>query len=340
MDEKLFYLEEKLKTFPQRSLSLVPTPCHRISYLSDRYGVEIYCKRDDLTGFGFGGNKSRKLEFLIGEALEHGCDAIVTSGGLQSNFCRLTAAAGAVTDMSVHLVLGGARPAQPTGNLILDEMLGAEIHFVNSTDWNDWEAECAKVVTELEIKGRKVFRIPIGGSVPVGVAGYVSAFIEIMKDQERLGLSFDHIIHASGSGGTQAGLVVGARALGFRGRVLGISVDKPREHLAAHVAGLATETAAYLGQPLTFAPADIEVDDAYLGGGYAVIGEPEREAIRLFARTEGLLLDPVYTGRAAAGLIDLIRKGRFTRDETVLFWHTGGTAGLFGFGPDLIGSGT
>ena len=149
----------------------------------------------------------------------------------------------------------------------------------------------------------------------------------------------DAILFASSSGGTQAGLVVGAQALGFPGRILGISVDKPKDALAAQIAGLATETAAYLGQPFTFARTDIEVDDGYLGGGYAVVGEPEREAIRLFARTEGLLLDPGYTGRAAAGLVDLIRQGHFHPDDKVLFWHTGGTAGLFSFGKDLIGSG-
>jgi D-cysteine desulfhydrase family pyridoxal phosphate-dependent enzyme len=326
MDEKLFYLEEKLKTFPQQSLSLVPTPCHRISYLSDRYGVEIYCKRDDLTGFGFGGNKSRKLEFLIGEALEHGCDTIVTSGGLQSNFCRLTAAAGAVTDMSVHLVLGGGRPAQPTGNLILDEMLGAEIHFVNSTDWNDWEAECAKVVTELEIKGRKVFRIPIGGSVPVGVAGYVSAFIEIMKDQERLGLSFDHIIHASGSGGTQAGLVVGKALMGWDGKISGISVSMDGETLEELVFALAVQTAGLFGGSVS--RESVVVADHYIGEGYAIKTVAAEKAMEVFARKEGIFLDNVYTGKAASALLDWLEKGALS-GQSVLFLHTGGQAELF-----------
>jgi len=326
MKEKLFYLEEKLKTFPQRSLSLVPTPCHRINYLSDRYGVEVYCKRDDLTGFGFGGNKSRKLEFLIGEALEHGSDAIVTSGGVQSNFCRLTAAAGAVTGMSVHLVLGGGRPAQATGNLILDEMLGAEIHFVDSSDWNDWEAESVKVTAELEMKGRKVFRIPIGGSVPVGVAGYVSAFIEIMKDQERLGLSFDHIIHASGSGGTQAGLVVGKALTGWDGRISGISVSMDGETLEHLVFALAVQTAGLLGGSIS--RESVVVADHYIGEGYAIKTVAAEKAMEVFARKEGIFLDNVYTGKAASALLDWLEKGVLW-GQKVLFLHTGGQAELF-----------
>lgn len=326
MKEKLSYLEERLKTFPQQSLSLVPTPCHRLHYLSDRYGVEVYCKRDDLTGFGFGGNKSRKLEFLIGEALEHGCDAIVTSGGVQSNFCRLTAAAGAVTGMSVHLVLGGKKPARPTGNLILDEMLGAEIHFVESSDWNDWETESAKKAAELESKGRKVFRIPIGGSVPVGVAGYVSAFIEIMKDQDRLGLSFDHIIHASGSGGTQAGLVVGKALTGWNGRISGISVSMERETLEELVFALSVQTAGLLGGSVS--RESVVAADSYIGEGYAIKTVAAEKAMEVFARKEGIFLDHVYTGKAASALLDWLEKGALSA-QRVVFLHTGGQAELF-----------
>jgi D-cysteine desulfhydrase family pyridoxal phosphate-dependent enzyme len=315
----------------------LPTPVELLERFSAHLGgPRLLIKRDDQTGLATGGNKTRKLEFLVGEALAGRADVLVTGGAPQSNHARQTAAAAAKTGLRCVLVLRGQEPPARTGNLLLDELLGAEIHWAGERDVTLALQETAE---ELWSTGGRPALIPIGGSNPVGASGYVAAMDELVVQLDAMDEQVDVIVFASSSGGTQAGLVVGARALGFHGRVLGISVDKPKEHLAPHVAGLATETAAHLGQSLTFAPADIEVDDAYLGGGYAVVGEPEREAIRLFARTEGLLLDPVYTGRAAAGLIDLIRKGRFTRDETVLFWHTGGTAGLFGFGPDLIGSG-
>jgi len=325
-------------SLPRVRMAHLPTPIELLERFSAHLGgPRLLIKRDDQTGLATGGNKTRKLELLLGEALAGRADVLVTGGAPQSNHARQTAAAAAKTGLRCVLVLRGQEPPARTGNLLLDELLGAEIHWAGERDLTLALQETAE---ELWSTGGRPALIPIGGSNPVGASGYVAAMEELVVQLDAMDEQVDVIVFASSSGGTQAGLVVGARALGFHGRVLGISVNKPTDHLASHVAGLATETAAYLGQSLTFAPADIEVDDAYLGGGYAVIGEPEREAIRLFARTEGLLLDPVYTGRAAAGLIDLIRKGRFTQDETVLFWHTGGTAGLFGFGPDLIGSGT
>lgn len=323
---------------PRVRMAHLPTPVELLERFSAHLGgPRLLVKRDDQTGLATGGNKTRKLEFLLGEALAGRADVLVTGGAPQSNHARQTAAAAAKAGLRCVLVLRGQEPPARTGNLLLDELLGAEIHWAGERNLTLALQETAE---ELWSTGGRPALIPIGGSNPVGASGYVAAMDELVVQLDAMDEQVDVIVFASSSGGTQAGLVVGARALGFHGRVLGISVDKPKDHLASHVAGLATETAAYLGQSLTFAPADIEVDDAYLGGGYAVVGEPEREAIRLFARTEGLLLDPVYTGRAAAGLIDLIRKGRFTQDETVLFWHTGGTAGLFGFGPDLIGSET
>jgi L-cysteate sulfo-lyase len=228
--------------------------------------------------------------------------------------------------MSVHLVLGGAKPARPTGNLILDEMLGAEIHFVESSDWNDWETESAKVAAELESKGRKVFRIPIGGSVPVGVAGYVSAFIEIMKDQDRLGLSFDHMIHASGSGGTQAGLVVGKALAGWDGKISGISVSMDRETLEDLVFALAVQTASLLKGSVS--RKYVEVDDNFIGEGYAKKTAAAEKAMEVFARKEGIFLDHVYTGKAASALLDWLEKGGLA-GQKVLFLHTGGQAELF-----------
>jgi D-cysteine desulfhydrase family pyridoxal phosphate-dependent enzyme len=324
--EKIEYLENRIRTFPCFPLSLLPTPCHRLDRLSKDVGLEIYCKRDDLTGFGLGGNKTRKLELLIGEAMEQGCDTLVTCGGVQSNFCRLTAAAGVAAGMQVHLVLGGGRPEKETGNLILDRLVGADIHHVSSSRWDDWEAKSDALVEELDSKGRKVFRIPIGGSVPTGAIGYVSAFLEILKDEERLGVSFDHIIHATGSGGTQAGLVAGKTLTGWMGRISGISVSAGREEMEELIYELASNTAALLGGRVD--RGSVQVDDRFIGPGYGVSTPEGEEAIRIFARQEGVFLDRVYTGKAASGLLAGIREGEIT-GKNILFLHTGGQPELF-----------
>ncbi|RJR41257.1 MAG: D-cysteine desulfhydrase family protein, partial [Desulfobacteraceae bacterium] len=316
----------KLAAFPRVPLSIVPTPCHRLNFLSNQYGAEVYCKRDDMTGFGFGGNKSRKLEFLVGEAKQHRCDTLLTCGGIQSNFCRLTAAAGAAAGMSVHLLLGGRRPSRASGNVLLDELLGAEIHYVDSDEWSVWEEETEKITDELESQGKKVFRIPVGGSVPVGVAGYTAVFLEILSDQMRLGVDFDHIIHASGSGGTQAGLVVGKDLVNWPGRITGISVAMKREEIEEKVYTLASETAGLLGGR---ASADsVEVDDGHIGRAYAARTEAAEKAIEIFARKEGIFLDHVYTGKAAGALIERLERGLF-KGRNVLFLHTGGLPELF-----------
>ena len=326
MEEKIRYIEEKLKTFPRTPLSIVPTPCHRLHTLSEAYGADLYCKRDDMTGFGFGGNKSRKLEFLIGEAIEHNSDTLVTCGGIQSNFCRLTAAAGAFVGMDVHLVLGGGRPDEATGNVILDQLLGAKIHYMESTDWNEWEEEAGRLARQLQDKGKKVFRIPIGGSVPVGVAGYTAVFLEILNDQKRLGMTFDHIIHASGSGGTQAGLVVGKEMSEWKGRISGISVSMEKKILEKTVFQLALETAAMLGGKAS--RESVIVYDGFVGEGYAIRTTRAESAIELFARREGVFLDHVYTGKAAGALIEWLEKGELS-GKKVLFLHTGGQTELF-----------
>ncbi len=324
--DKIVYLEERLEAFPKFPLSLVPTPCHRLNSLSETYGTEIYCKRDDLTGFGLGGNKSRKLELLIGEALENGCDTVVTSGGIQSNFCRLTAAAGAAAGMSVSLVLGGKRPVKPTGNLVLDNLLGAQIRYVDSPDWNAWEAESEELTRELSEQGQKVFRIPIGGSVPVGVVGYITAFLEILNDEKGLGVTFNQIIHASGSGGTQAGLVVGKEMTGWKGRVRGISVAMGREELEERVFKLAHETAGILGGNVT--RESVLVEDGFIGPGYSIPTAEGEKAIEVLARREGIFLDHVYTGKAASALLNWLEQGKLS-GNTVLFLHTGGHPELF-----------
>jgi len=324
--EKRDYLETRIKTFPSFPLSLLPTPCHKLERLSKDLGPEIYCKRDDLTAFGLGGNKTRKLELLVGEALEHGCDTLVTCGGAQSNFCRLTASAGVAAGMRVHLVLGGGRPERETGNLILDRLLGADIHHVSSSRWDDWEAQSDALVEELESAGRKVFKIPIGGSVPTGAIGYVAAFLEILRDEERLGVSFDHIIHATGSGGTQAGLVAGKALTEWQGKISGISVSAGRKEMEAIVYELASHTAALLGGKVD--RESVLVDDRFIGPAYGVSTPEGEKAIRLFARQEGVFLDRVYTGKAASGLLAGIKEGGIT-GARILFLHTGGQPELF-----------
>jgi D-cysteine desulfhydrase family pyridoxal phosphate-dependent enzyme len=326
MKDVIEYLKKKLDSFPRIPLSLTPTPCHRLNHISDKYGVEVFCKRDDLTGFGFGGNKTRKLELLIAEALERNCDTIVTSGGIQSNFCRITAAAGAYTGLSVHLLLGGKEPKRLTGNLILNKLLGATFHFIESDDWQEWEEKNKRIIQDLESQGRKVFLIPIGGSVPMGALAYTMAFIEILEDQERMGLSFDHIIHASGSAGTQAGLVAGKSLTGWQGRISGISVGMDRESLAEKVTTLANQTAQLIGG--TVDTTKVIVDDAYIGDGYAIHTQAGQDAIDFFSKKEGIFLDHVYTGKAAAALLDWLEKGKL-KGEKVLFLHTGGTPELF-----------
>jgi L-cysteate sulfo-lyase len=319
---------------PRTPIAHLPTPLERLERLTAHLGgPRLLVKRDDQTGLATGGNKARKLEFLVGQALAGRADVLVTGGAAQSNHARQTAAAAAKAGLRSVLVLRGEKPDLRTGNLLIDELLGAEIRWCGNSDLAVALQETAE---DLWNHGARPALIPYGGSNPVGAAGYVAAMEELMAQLETMSGQVTAIVFATSSGGTQAGLVVGARALGFGGRLLGISVDKPKGDLSVHVAGLASETAAFLGQSFIISPNEIEVNDDYLGGGYAIIGDPEREALRLFARTEGLLLDPVYTARAAAGLIDLVKKGHFGRKDTVLFWHTGGTAGLFGFGREVL----
>lgn len=312
---------------PRVPTAHLPTPLEFLPRLTALFGgPQLWVKRDDQTGLATGGNKTRKLEFLVAEALAQGADTLVTCGAAQSNHARQTAAAAARFGLACTLVLRGEPPPQAQGNLLLDDLLGAEIVWTGA---DDLTARLEETADALRFQDRRPYVVPYGGSNPVGVCGYVAAMEELLAQAAQIGVVFDHIVLASSSGGTQAGLMVAARALGYQGRILGISVDLPAEPLRRRMAELAAATANHLGFPLSFAPEDFAVEDGYLGGGYGVIGDLEREAIRLLARTEGLLLDPVYTGRAFGGLIDLIRRGMFSPQERVLFWHTGGVAGLF-----------
>ncbi len=308
---------------PRVRIAHLPTPIEAMPRLSAALGgPRLWIKRDDQTGLAFGGNKTRKLEFVLAEAQANGARTLVTTGAIQSNHCRQTAAVAARAGLGCILVLSGQEPEQPNGNLLLDQLLGARIVW---TTRDQRDAVLQQTFEDAWAAGERPFKIPLGASDPVGTLGYAHAFDEILGQDLRP----DWMLVASSSGGTQAGLVLGARRSGFEGHILGISIDHSQAELQEQVSRLASEASERVGERINFQPEEIEVNDNYLGGGYAVMGEPEREATRLFAQYEGLLLDPVYTGRAAAGMIDLIRKRVLQEGQTVLFWHTGGQPALF-----------
>ncbi len=326
-----------LAKLPRVSLAHLPTPVEELPRLSRELGgPRLWVKRDDQTGLATGGNKTRKLEFLMGEALAHGADVVVTAGASQSNHCRQTAAAAARLGLSCTLVLGGEPPASPGGNLLLDHLFGAQICWAGP--WRRGE-RLEEVVEELRAAGRRPYLSPYGGSNVVGATGYAAAMQELSEQLAAAKLTVDRIVIASSSGGTQAGLAVGARLVGFGGQIVGIGIDKGEagdDPYPVHLARLANATALHIGLKTSFTPGDFVVNQDYLGGGYGVVGEAEREAIHLAARHEGLLLDPVYTGRAFGGLIDMIRRGAIGHDETLLFWHTGGMPALFAYADELV----
>lgn len=322
-----------LKNLARVALGHWPTPLAPMERLSKTLGgPRLYVKRDDLTGLAFGGNKTRKLEYLLGDALAEGATTLITTGAGQSNHARQTAAAAARHGLGCILVLAGGAPEEISGNLLLDRLLGARLRWAGDRD--RFEVMQEEAASE-RVAGRVPYIIPYGGSNAIGAAAYANAVDELTRQCLRLSLALDHIVFASSSGGTQAGIVVGARANAFGGRVLGISVDPPGDTLTRSVYDLALLTADLLELRVDIEPERVQVTDAYLGAGYGALTDEVREAVQLVARTEGLLLDPVYTGKAMSGLIDMIRKGEFRTDETVLFWHTGGTPAIFAYGDAL-----
>jgi D-cysteine desulfhydrase len=300
-------------------------------------GPELWIKRDDLTGLATGGNKTRKLEFLVADALYRGADEgsavrLITAGAAQSNHARQTAAAAAKFGLQCTLVLEGSAPSGTQGNLLLDQILGADVLWSG----DEPAAHCMeRAALDARANGEFAYVIPYGGSNPVGASGYVAAMEELMTQCSELGTEFNSIVFASSSGGTQAGLIVGARRSGFSGRIVGISVGPPGDALKQSVADLASRTADYLGVELSVSVEDVEVEDSYVGDGYGVVGPFERDAIAELARSEGILLDPVYTGRAFGGLLDMIGWDTFQPTDRVLFWHTGGTPALFAYAETL-----
>ncbi len=327
----------QLHQLPRALLGFLPTPVvelARLSYFLD--GPKLWMKRDDQTGLALGGNKTRKLEYLIGAALAAGADTVVTGGAPQSNHCRQTAAAAALCGLECHLALGGAAPADVTGNLLLDRLFNARIHW--SGDLRKGET-IPHICAELEREGRKPYVIPYGGSNAIGAAAFVEALRELTLQSPGLSESFTHVVVASSSGGTQAGMMVGQTLYGGDFKIIGIDIDKELSEgrsFADTVMTLANETAEYLEIRTSFTDRDLVLRSEYVGDGYGTVGELEREAISIVAQQEGILLDPVYTGRAMGGLLDMIQSGELGKGDRVLFWHTGGTPALFAYSDRLL----
>ena len=321
--------------FPKRiQFAHLPTPIEKLERLTEHLGgPEMFIKRDDQTGLALGGNKTRKLEFLCADALAQDCDHLITRGATQSNHCRQTAAAAAHLGLGCSLVLSGERPDMLGGNTLLNQMMGAHLHWTGNRPADDVMQEVGE---NLRFEGHKPYLIPLGGSNALGVVGYVWAMKELHGQLADERLNPDLIVLASASGGTQAGVVLGKKLYNIPGQILGISIDHPADTLSNEVTTLAMETATFLGLTILDIGKLVEIDDRYLGQGYGIVSEVEREAIHLLARYEGILLDPVYTGRAMGGLIQQIRQGRWQPDQQVLFWHTGGTPALFAYGDELL----
>jgi D-cysteine desulfhydrase family pyridoxal phosphate-dependent enzyme len=308
----------------------LPTPIEELPHLCKLLGCsQLLIKRDDQTGLAFGGNKTRKLEYLLGDARAKGARTLITRGAAQSNHCRQTAAAAARFGFDCVLVLTGSPPSLLTGNILLDRILHAEIVW---TEGREPEQILQETYSELESKGADPYLIPYGGSNHLGVLAYVEAMKELISQLPDL----DRIVFASSSGGTQAGLCLGAQLYHFNGKITGISVDLKAPALQRKIHEITNITASKIGSEIQIQEDQIEVVDTFLGGGYGVVGNLERDAIQTFGRHEGILLDPVYTGRAAGGMIELIRSGFITNDERVLFWHTGGTPSLFAYADEIF----
>lgn len=322
---------------PRKQLGFFPTPITEMKRLTKTLaGPRLFLKRDDMTGLAFGGNKTRKLEFLIGDALSKGCDTIITGGAEQSNHCRQTAAACAASGLECHLVLGGSEPDFSKGNLLLDKLFGAKIHW--DGEYRKGE-KIPKISEELYQSGRKPYIIPYGGSNTIGVAGYIEAVREIKLQLTEMNQKISHIVFASSSGGTHAGLVLGKYIYSQDFKLIGIEIDKAEyEGLSYpdHLLKLANSAAVFFGVENSFSQKDFILRNEYLGGGYGVVGELEKDSIKLLARTEGIIVDPVYTGRAFGALVDMIRRDEFTSNDTVLFWHTGGTPSIFSYGNEIF----
>lgn len=326
--------------YPRMALCHQPTPIEPMPRLSEELGgPNLFIKRDDCTGLATGGNKTRKLEFLVGEAVEQGADMLVTQGAVQSNHVRQTAAAACKAGMKCHALLERRVPDRAddyehTGNVFLDKMFGATMEFRPAG--LDMNAEAQAVTERLKSEGHRPYFIPGGGSNATGALGYASCAQEIAAQSATSGTNFDWLVMGTGSTGTQAGLVAGFHAIGHDLPVMGISVRQPHDRQVQAVFNLVKLTLEKLGAPEASVD-QVLVDDGYVGEGYGIPAPSTLEAISLTARTEGILLDPVYSGKGMAGLIGRARQGLFTPTDNVLFLHTGGSSALFAYEDQLAG---
>lgn len=326
-----------LARYPRVRLGHFPTPLEFLPNLTRHLdGPNIYIKRDDCTGLASGGNKTRKLEFLVADAIEKKADILITQGAVQSNHARQTIAAAAIVGMKCKILLEERVQNAPeeyaeSGNVMLDRLLGGEIVQRLPAGTNMAQA-MEDLAAELRAKGHNPYIIPGGGSNPIGALGYVACALEMMQQSLEMGLRIDHVVHATGSAGTQAGLVVGFGATNSQIPVYGIGVRAPKAQQEENVWKLAQATSEYMDLPLTaLRREDVVANTDYVGDGYGLPTEAMMEAIRLAAETDAILLDPVYSGKGMAGLIDLIRKGHFKKGENVIFVHTGGAVGLYAY---------
>ena len=331
--------------FDQAPLAHLPTPFEEMPTLAAELGgPRLFVKRDDQTGLAFGGNKARKLDFILADAVAKGSDSVVTWAGVQSNWARMTAAGSRRLGMDPILVLQRREDQSVTpadGNLLLDRILGADVRLIGPDE--DREAKVAEVAAAEREAGRNPYVVSVGGSrtggameLPLGAVAYANGFRELLGQARDAGVTITHVVHATGSGSTQAGLVVGAKMLAPEVEVIGISTGGSKAAGEANVLAISRETVDAMGLDVTIEPGDVVVHDEYFGEAYGVLNADAVEAIALTARTEGILLDPVYTGKAMTGLLDLIRSGQFQQTDAVVFLHTGGTPALFPYREGLL----
>lgn len=317
---------------PERiSIANLPTKIERMGKLSKKLGgPNIYIKRDDQTGTEVSGNKIRKLEFTVKEAIDKGCNLLITCGGIQSNHCRATAAVAAKFGLNSCLVLKGNSDTELDGNLFLDKLLGAEIRFITPEDYKDKRMEIMEQIKiELEHKGFKPYIIPEGASNGIGGFGYYKAMEEIIEQEKEMNVHFDRIIVATGSGGTYSGLLLAKKILNYNGDIYGVNVCDDEEYFKNKIYSILYESSEYLNVNLELAKDEIHILDGYVGRGYALSRQEELQFIYELAKLEGIILDPVYTGKAMYGLAEEIKRGSFKECKNVLFVHTGGIFGIF-----------
>ncbi len=335
-------LAARLEEFPRRHFAYLPSNIEFLGNLTEILeGPRIFVKRDDQIGLGIGGNKTRKLEFLLGDALEQGKSKVVTFGGPQSNHARQTVAAARRVGLDPILFLFGEEPEEYTGNLLLDRLMGATIHFIPFESGAKRLEEAVRdmkseALSFPDVSPQDSYLIPVGGESPVGLLGYVNAALEIHRQMETMGIELSHVVVAAGTGGTVAGLTAGFRLLGSGVKVIGVDVGALWKEFEPSIASSATATARQIDSEIEITVEDFLLVSGFVGDGYAVPSKEGVEAIRLLARHEGIFLDPVYTGKGMAGLIGLVRKGFFDRSDNVLFIHTGGVPALFAKGKEVL----